>query len=260
MVRKNSKKIFFSRILPVLLITVFTGLYVYLGKVNFSSFKLNKLKPTPTISAYETKCGIKEPHKIDDDIKKTLNLWENTLREFGDDISWSKHDCIKIEYKELASDNLGEFYPGYANELQEFIIYLDESLRGNYVISSVMLMHEISHLNQFVERLNTGNMIDCITAEVDAYHNEMSYILKLSDSNLKIYNDYIAQAKTKSDIKSKTLVNDSSGSMDVFKRCNNACPVDVVYDKCVWSCFDLTMEKNIRNTPKYLEICKDKYL
>lgn len=257
---KKVKKLLWGLIFGVFLFIFGYGLinYIFYNPEKRIKNIFSSLIPEPTISVFEKKCGFKNPPELDEDAKKTLSLWENTLHEFGDDISWSKHDCIKIEYRQLSSDNLGEFFPGNGNKLQDFIIYLDDSLRGNYVISSVILMHEISHLNQFIERINSGFKIDCIAAEVDAYHNEISYIWKLNENNLKFFNNYVSQLKEKPDIKSKTMANDFLGMDEVMEKCGNACPKDVVYDKCVWDCFDLTMEKNIRNTPKYIERCKEK--
>lgn len=248
----------------LLLIPIIIGTVICLKRENKLLNFINKPTPTPTANAYQIKCNRTEPPKIDPKMQESIKLWEDTLKKFGDDLSWSNYDCINVEYKkDIRGEGSGEFDPAYGKKIKDFNVYVSDDFKDDPRITSVILMHEFTHLEQFINRLKSGNKIDCILSEVEAYHNEISYILKLDDKDSKLIDQRVVIMKNSKKLKERIFAEDWQNFTDKLNQSSDYCYKkgykngQDIYNKCVWEVIDLTLKKGIESTPEYQERCKE---
>lgn len=101
-------------------------------------------------------------------------------------------NCIKIE--EQKSENM--------SGLEGYFIFNDEKIKDNYypiVVSSsyifvddittaLLLSHEITHVQQYIDSLNKKNELSCVEKEVNAFMSQMGLYLELnSEENSSVY-------------------------------------------------------------------------
>jgi hypothetical protein len=93
-------------------------------------------------------------------------------------------NCIKVNETNVREELGAEGYFTFnGEEIKEnfYPIYVDENYdKSGDVLTSLLLVHEITHVRQYIETLNGINNLSCIDMEVEAFDAAMRFYNSLN--------------------------------------------------------------------------------
>jgi len=97
-------------------------------------------------------------------------------------------NCISIQYdsvrKDIGAEGYFIFDPSYAKE-NLFPIYVDDTYKSkDDLITATLVYHELTHVRQYLDEMNSNNGMDCMESEIDAFTAQarfMRYILNIEE-------------------------------------------------------------------------------
>lgn len=136
---------------------------------------------TPTNNS-EVKCTRKEPYKLAPEFERARSLRNQRLQEAGVTLDYSLYNCINIEYADLSKDGAeGMFSFDQNSSIDNLKILVDNSYKiKDDILTAILLQHEITHVGQFVNKLEGKGELSCIDSEVQAFSNELVFITILN--------------------------------------------------------------------------------
>ncbi len=126
-------------------------------------------------------CIREESYEMPEEFKRVVSLIvqrheQEKEGEFLKDV----RNCLKIEYADSKEDinnaeGVFEYYPSQA--LGEYIIKVapQYSIQSD-LITAILLVHEMKHVEQFLERGEIVNAADCFERETDALYSEGHFL------------------------------------------------------------------------------------
>jgi len=136
---------------------------------------------TPTNDA-GVKCTRKEPYKLAPEFERARSLRNQRLQEAGITLDYSFYNCINIDYADLSKDGAeGMFSFDQNSSIDNLKILVDNSYKiKDDILTAILLQHEITHVGQFVSKLQGKGELSCIDSEVQAFSNELVFMTLLN--------------------------------------------------------------------------------
>ncbi len=136
-------------------------------------------------------CTRKEPYPIAPEFERALSLF---LQRFTGKDSFKQsnsfsvfRNCLDIHYADLRGQGIeGLFYfDSKSSSIDHLVIEVDNSYK-NYddLLTAFLLAHEVTHASHFVNNLRSGKVPDCVQEEVDAFLNQIFFLLNLNQEEV----------------------------------------------------------------------------
>ncbi len=168
--------IFFIPIIIVVILVIFFGFRNGSGKV----VNTTQVKETVT-------CNRKTPYPNPPEFERAIGLLIQRSSQNEKTAIWIAYqNCIDIQYANLNSQAEGYFYFDNTSTVQDLKITVDRSY-SNYddLLTSFLLIHELTHVGQYIQLAQGGGDIPCVEKEAAAFHNELMwyFILNQEEQN-----------------------------------------------------------------------------
>jgi hypothetical protein len=262
--RKNGSVPVFERLLTLLgLILIFFLLggrdqKIY-KPIPFPTLAPLPITPFPTapsgaLRAFD--CYRESPYDASKDLLDVLDFVKKRYEEKGhkkDLIPF--FNCVSISYEDLKKDKLFarfgySYYEGDPYPI-DMAIEIDNSFKGNdKTILSQLFVHELAHLGQLVRTVRSGEELNCIEREAEAWYEEAEFVAKYFTK--EEYNNIMEksnQAFSEKDSYVTRLLIDNYYLQQYVKEANIRCNKDDV-------CYKETLLQLIKNDEKTKLSCE----
>jgi len=131
-------------------------------------------------------------------IEEKYKSWENSTHNYYTVFSAQLTNCIKVVEDETIKVNNVEGYFIFDDEKiskNYFPIYINKRYRySDEAVNAMLLVHEITHVQQYIDKVNDKTPLSCVDKEVEAFNAQYNFIMNLSGEyiksvNLRIDND-----------------------------------------------------------------------
>lgn len=170
-------------------------------------------------------------------------------------------NCIKIN--EQKSESM--------SGLEGYFIFNDEEIKDNYypitvsssyvlddnITTALLLSHEITHVQQYIDLLNKKNELSCVEKEVNAFMSQMGLYLELNvEENSSVYYRLKNDKNLHTQIKMIDTMIQAGKKGDCFSKSDTK---DQNYFSNVLECQDKYMKQGLRefilNSKEYKKQC-----
>lgn len=145
-------------------------------------------KSSRQISVKEVSCPRKNPYPREPEFERAMSLIRqrvgvlNNEKKGGN--SWV--NCLNIQYADLNSivgeEVEGLFYFDENSSIDNLKIYVDNSYKEkDDLLIALLLIHETSHVLDYIEFLETGIKKSCVESEVTAFYMQNGFISYLNN-------------------------------------------------------------------------------
>jgi len=109
----------------------------------------------------------------------TDRMGEKTVGDF------SFFNCLDIQYSSL-NDAEGLFtFDEKNSNLGKLTIYVDNSYKiKDDILTAFLITHEVFHASQYLNRLNSGSVLDCYAEEIQAFWWQSQFLASLNKSEI----------------------------------------------------------------------------
>lgn len=133
----------------------------------FSSSKEEKKEEAKSVV-----CTKKEPYKLSPEFERARSLRIQRMQESGFNVDFSWYNCINIVYSDLEGSE-GMFKFDEKSSLDNLTVYVDNSYKSkDDLLTAMLLSHEFTHLNQFIEKATKNTSLSCVESEIAAHKAE----------------------------------------------------------------------------------------
>lgn len=267
------KRIFKFAVILVVLLFIGYGFYTRYYQANKQP--VEKISQKEANNKERLNCDRTTRLENDTNIDRALSLIYDRLIEYGEDDSFFPPqliNCIKVEVKNIKNETGAE---GYFDENNEYIkssyfpIVIDDW--GNFfaddLSTALLLVHEITHIQQYIDRYNFGvdpelsetlvgqyvskmTKSKCLDNEMFAYKNQLKFTLKLKDEEKKSI-DYriLADENLHPQLEILKSLKDSLAGLSIRNSCQ-------VYDTdCINRQINIKIYNLLRDSGEYNEQC-----
>lgn len=191
-----------QKLLIFILITVILVVFVLYRTNNAAKDKTTSVKNEPTI---EEGCTRNVRLENEPRFDRALSLVYEKVGKLQTDLgntsllfSPQLVNCISVKKSNLP-DTIG---------VEGFFVFNDKDIKPNYfpisidkkydnaddLVNALLLTHEITHVNQYINQLNNKDTLSCIDKEVNAFYSQLLFTTELNQEeskslDLRIEND-----------------------------------------------------------------------
>jgi hypothetical protein len=264
-----------AKFVVILIVLLFLGYGFYTRYYQTNKQPVEKLTQEEVNNEEILICNRTTRLENDTNIDRALSLIYERLTEYGEDDSFFPPqliNCMKVEVKNIKNETGAE---GYFDENSEYIksnyfpIVIDDW--GNFfaddLSTALLLVHEITHVQQYIDRYNFGvdpeisdtlvgqyaskmTKSKCLDNEVFAYKNQLKFTLKLKDEEKKSI-DYriLADENLHPQLEILKYLKDSLADLSIRNSCET-------YDTdCINRQIHIKIYNLLRDSGKYNEQC-----
>lgn len=129
-------------------------------------------------------------------IKENNERWENTEPEFEylkfDHFPHELVNCIKITEEETnKNDSIEGYFTFNSKDIKENFYPITISSKYEFeddIVTALLLTHELTHVEQYINETNKKKTISCVEKEVDAFITQLDFYTELNTGeNSSIY-------------------------------------------------------------------------
>lgn len=229
---------FFISAVIVLMLIIFLGYKNGSGEINYSTGKQSKVT-----------CNRKTPYPMAPEFQRAISLINERYQQAGFGTGkYPVYNCIDIQYADLGDTAEGYFSFDRNSKIDDLHIYVDKSY-SNYddYLTAILLSHELTHLNQLLYFLDTGQKGSCYEQEVQAYHNELNFALTLN----KEEKDSLSLRLESNPYKNSAY----AGFNQLLAFLNSAAYTYGVNTDNEWASIDAQIRYMVQNNPYYQKEC-----
>lgn len=200
---KDSKyKIIFSATILVLVVGIVGSIYFFRSKLQTTI----QVAPTP-VAEQSIKDGCTRTERLENDPQydRALSLINQRI---GDNEKWCDENCesskfeetlrfhqfpanltncIKIIQQDIGGDAEG-YFTFHSEDIKSnyFPITVDDSYRfSDDTLTSLLITHEMTHVQQYLDSLNGKDTLSCRDKEVEAFISQIDFYVLLSNEEIK---------------------------------------------------------------------------
>lgn len=131
-------------------------------------------------------------------IEEKYKSWETSNHDYYTAFPSQLTNCIKIiEDETVKTDEAEGYFIFNDKEISDnyFPIHIDKNYRySDEAVNSLLLIHEITHVQQYIDETNGKSSLSCIDKEVEAFNAQYNFYINLSGEyaksvDLRIKND-----------------------------------------------------------------------
>ena len=240
------------RMVSVLLIICWIISITFVSLINLNDkSNLRCQRSTP----YKTE---KEFDRVLDLIAQRLNIENNYAGYYGN--AFIYRNCIDIQYSEKAKDMGAEgLFFSEDPKLQDLKILINPDYKSFDDLSiSTIMIHELTHVGQYVDQIKNKKTIDCFESEADAFTSQAIFLSQLNKEEIRsIY------SRIKDNLNINPAFNILLGieekQTEAYKACdrlkveNNLTPQQ--FNECVWTGTKNKLLIEIKADPYYQKQC-----
>ncbi len=219
-------------------------------------------------SSENSPCNRSSPYPMPPEFQRALSLRDQRLIENG--TVFLKRDirnCLDIQYADLSNTSgvEGVFLFDPKSTINDLHIYVDNSYHGyDDILTAILLSHEMTHVSQFINYKTTSKQISCVDKEVEAFQNELYFILSLNSEEKKSIIDRVSnnpysnnayfgvyqllQVYLNSQNNCGSISNNISRNSDEFKS----------YSQCYWNSSKSQLQSLVEQSPYYQKQCNNR--
>lgn len=265
-----------------LIIFITSGIYIFTRNDSFTNSNIPKISLTPISNI--TKCTRNTRQDNAPQYDRALSLIQQRLKE-NQDGRFKNNSMHLFDYFPSNLVNcikIVEETPTKSTDFEGYFILNNKDIKNNYfpivvnskyvheddVLSTLLLVHEITHVQQYIDTINDKRTNSCIDNEVEAFFATYRFFISVLNSKEvllvfdridRVINEYQNPSLNKSDdIFDKEL---SMLSNIVILRRNAPCGeatfenLDQSYYDCVDAYTLSQLRKNIENDEYYKSQC-----
>lgn len=128
-------------------------------------------------------CDRTDPYTLAPEFERARSFRIQRYIDSGLTMNNDFYNCINIVYSDLSSRGAsGLFIFDDSSDIQNLTIYVDISYKySDDLLTAILLSHEFEHVSQYLHFLKTGEELDCMQKEVDAFSNQLFFIWSLNE-------------------------------------------------------------------------------
>jgi hypothetical protein len=226
--------------LPSILVAI---LFIMIFHTNDSN---SNEKPEQIKTSTVEKCHRTQPYEVPPEFSRAISIIKQRA---GGYFFEEFENCLNIQYSNLKQKNRnieGTFlFDPRISSKNNLQVFVDNSYK-NYddYLTSVLLVHEITHANQFY----WDSSITCVDMEVEAYYNEFVYLGKLNkeEGNSIIARMYNRNSSAAPPVKSLEYLS------DIFLAASGECNKNT---ECILEAGKKKLKEMVVNSPIYQDQC-----
>lgn len=181
---KETKKNLLSKfIIPTLFILLLSFLFFYFSRITKNENQQQVLVEATKIDCDRTTRLENKPafDRALSLIEERYKMWEDSDEDIG---SWyffpsQLVNCIQIVEEDLSKDaGLEGYFIFNSDEIKNnyFPIVVDNDYKySDESVNSLLLIHEITHVHQYLNSLNNKDELSCIDKEVEAFYAQWKF-------------------------------------------------------------------------------------
>lgn len=204
---KNKSKVKVIIKIICLMVVVFAVLFNLFSRFNKKNIGKNTISSTETNTSTPKNISCARTTRLENEpyfdralslIEEKYKKWETSNHNYYTTFPAQLTNCIKIVEDETIK----------ANEVEGYFIFNDKEISDNYFpiyvdkkyrysdesINALLLIHEMTHVQQYLDELNEKPLLSCIDKEVEAFNAQYNFYTNLSGEyaksiKLRIEND-----------------------------------------------------------------------
>lgn len=141
-------------------------------------------------TGFASTCNRSTPYEMPEEFKRALSLRKQRITEAMPQAlplpDFSYINCLNIQYAKIKDKGIeGIFLFDENSSLQEIKVYVDQSYKLNDdLLLALLLHHELTHVNQYIESKQNGTMQPCQESEINAYLSQLFFLKLLNTEEL----------------------------------------------------------------------------
>lgn len=212
-------------------------------------------------------CKRSTPYSLDSEFNRALDLIAQRLKiEENYGTHWGNafnyRNCIDIQYsqdtKELGAEGL---FFSEDPTLQDLKILMNPDYKSFDDLSiATVLIHELTHVGQYVNKIANKSKIDCFGSEAEAFTSQAIFLSQLNQEEIRSIYSRIRE-NVQANPAFHILLGIEEKQAEAYKACdrlkteNNLTTVQ--FNECVWTGTKNKLEIEIKADPFYQEQCKN---
>lgn len=240
----------------------FTRLEIILGGVVllFIIFPLIKnfvdsslISRDESIKQKNGECIRKEMYSMPDEFKRALSLIKQRWTEKTGQPSsqFDFFNCVDIQYSDLNEAEGMFYFSEQESDPNRLVVEVSKSYKQeDDLTTALLLMHETTHVINYIEGVKGGKKMSCVEDEVFAFRNQLLLTAGFTKEELNSLNSRLNMGYSSLNNQMKQLWDLLEYRNYARKKCNT-----IDYNDCFFKYFNEKVEGMVRSNPYYQKQC-----